>query len=104
MSYQGIGDVFMMGRRAELICNGFTILEHFADPVRFPKRLAETAGLPANYQRMFLHSLMVWVHSKFPGEEKLREPANRTRWSPIFNQAFPEVYQRERNEGIARYS
>lgn len=46
--YQIIRDVYFLQERAELIGTVYAILEWFADGMRSPKQLMESAGIPSN--------------------------------------------------------
>lgn len=58
MSYQLIGDVYFTQKSAELMGAGYAILEWFADPMPFSKKMFPKSGLPENYVRMSLHAFM----------------------------------------------
>lgn len=66
MSFQGIRFVYFMQNIAELIGAGYEILECFGDPIPFPKKFLESAGLPSNCKRISQHVLMAWAQSTFP--------------------------------------
>lgn len=53
MSFQGFGNVFFMMKRSELMHQIYTTFYRFANQVRFPKKMLESAGLPASYNRTF---------------------------------------------------
>lgn len=51
---------------------GYAIMECFADPMQFPKRLLEKDELPVNCESLSLHAFMTWVYLTFRGEEPLK--------------------------------
>lgn len=57
VSYQSIRRVYVMKKGAGLIDAMYSILDWFADPMRYPQKLLERAVFPANYKKMSLHWL-----------------------------------------------
>lgn len=49
-----------MQNRADMMGARYAILELFADPNLFPKKLLEKGGSHGNYERISLHASMVW--------------------------------------------
>lgn len=58
MWIQDICDLYFMQVRAELTGVNYVILENFADPMQFLKKILNIAGLPGNYQKKSLHAFM----------------------------------------------
>lgn len=81
-----------------LTCAGYAILQSFADPMGFPKKLLDKAEIPANYRRVSLHSFMELVHTTFPGFLG----ANSKYWDQIIRSTILDRDRREQEEGFAR--
>lgn len=78
-----------MQKRAELMDAGYAILENFADPMGFSKKLLEKAELPWKYKRISVHTLMAGVHSMFPREEALMLGVKSMHSGAISNSKVP---------------
>lgn len=78
MSYQDVGVVHFIQKRAGLIGTRYAFLESSADHIPFPTMLLESSGLSAYYDRTSLQAFIVRVCSTFPGEEALKVAWTRT--------------------------
>lgn len=58
MSREGIWDVCIMWKRAEVMGVGNGILEWFIDQIKFTGKLLRKSGLPGNGERMSMHAFM----------------------------------------------
>lgn len=58
--------------------SGYKITESFADPMRIPKNLLESAGRSANNERMSLVAFIAWLHFTVSGKEALKVASNCT--------------------------
>lgn len=94
--------VFMMDRRAELSCGGFTILCGFEDPIL----LIWTNLTSSWYERGISwngdkSSVGVCIHS-FLEESGLKKEWNQTLWTAVFNIVVPYDDQKDRSKRVSR--
>lgn len=109
MRKTAIGSAFWSGRRAELQHRGYTILDGMADPLHVlnaTPHLVKQLQVPEWLQnnKNGIKALWAFVHKSFPGEDTLRDEANRSHWSPIVNVGVERRDEQDRNHGIGRYT
>lgn len=104
MWIQDIRDMYFVQKRAKLMGAGYVILEWFADPMQFLKKLFVRAGLLGNCESISLYAFLSWAHSTLSAEEALKMGANRTHWDAIFNSVISDLDNRKCEKGIGRYT
>lgn len=95
-----IGGVHFIQKMAESMGAAYKILESFAEPMRFLRRLLESAETLVIYLGMLLHAFMIWAGSTLLEEDALKEVLNRTNWDPILNFAIPDRDRKRCKEEI----
>lgn len=89
-------------RRSELRSDRYSIIERFADSVRFSKKILRSTENSASVESIWRHALLVWVHCTHPGKEALKVVLTVTQLDLIFNAVLAGHERMDHQNGIAR--
>lgn len=73
----------------------------FADQMRFPKKLLESAGIPGSYEKMPANASMEQMHSTLSVEGALKLGSIRTHRNTTLESLIPDLDTTKREERIA---
>lgn len=89
MSTQGIGDVYIMQKKDELMGAVYSIFESVGDPIRLLKELSDKVDLPENFEGMSVYAFKEWMNSALRGKAVLQLGSSPTHCDFTFNSAVP---------------